>query len=219
MRVLCLHGMGSNCRKAALRYELGDDYSYDFVDGPVLWEKDRDLDQYVMGDENTYAICDPTKPDSCIQAIENLEQYILTEGPYDGVMGFSQGANIALSWMIKKQRENKRNKTQPLPFKFGIFFSNPWGVYDANALADGQLVYLDPAAFEGLIDLPTAHIWGTGDKDRAMAQMISNACVAEKRSVFIHDQGHEIPLKKDAVISMAKVINRAMAQAQFVELP
>jgi hypothetical protein len=176
-----------------------------------------DLDQFVMGEEQTYAMCDPLLALSCIQAMENLERYIAAEGPYDGIMGFSQGANIALGWMIKKQREAKGSKPKQLPFKFGVFFSNPWGVYDANALADGQLVYLDHGTIEGLLDLPTAHIWGSADKGQALAQMISTACVVGKRSVFVHDRGHEIPRKTDTVISMAKTINRVMARALSVE--
>ncbi|KAJ5901469.1 hypothetical protein N7495_001997 [Penicillium taxi] len=209
--------MGSNSRQAALRYELGEDHSYDFVNGPIPWEMDRELDQFVMGEEQTYAMCDPLSALSCIQAMENLENYIVAEGPYDGIMGFSQGANLSLSWMIKKQQEAKNGKEKQLPFKFGVFFSNPWGVYNAKALADGQLVYLDNRTIEGLLDLPTAHIWGLADKDQALAQMISTTCVESKRSIFVHDRGHEIPPKIDTVISMAKIINRAIMQAQSME--
>ncbi|KAJ6127371.1 hypothetical protein N7523_002983 [Penicillium sp. IBT 18751x] len=214
--------MGSNARifkqqTAALRYELGEGHSYDFVNGSVPWEMDHDLDELAMGEEQTYAICDPNSASSCIGAMKSIERYIETEGPYDGVMAFSQGASIILGWMINKQREAKRVSSQQCPFKVGIFFSNPWRVYDGNALANDQLVFLNPEDFEGLLDLPTAHIWGSADKDCALAQAISTSCVAEKRSVFIHERGHEIPAKSDTVILMARVINRAMAQAEPVE--
>ncbi|KAJ5302766.1 hypothetical protein N7476_009565 [Penicillium atrosanguineum] len=218
MRFLCLHGMGSNARifkqqTAALRYELGEGHSYDFVDGPVPWEIDHDLDQLAMGEEQTYAICDPNSASSCVAAMENIERYIATEGPYDGIMAFSQGASITLGWMIYKQREAKSGSLQHLPFKVGVFFSNPWRVYDGKALAEDRLAFMDPKDFEGLLDLPTAHIWGSADKDHAMAQAISTSCVADKRSVFVHERGHEIPAKSDTVILMARAINRAIAQA------
>ncbi|KAJ5661741.1 uncharacterized protein N7477_009357 [Penicillium maclennaniae] len=214
--------MGSNARifkqqTAALRYELGEGHSYDFVNGPVPWEMDHDLDELAMGEEQTYAICDPKSASSCIGAMKNIERYIETEGPYDGVMAFSQGASIILGWMINKQREAKWVSSQQCPFKVGIFFSNPWRVYDGNALANDQLVFLNPEDFEGLLDLPTAHIWGSADKACALAQAISTSCVADKRSVFIHERGHEIPAKSDTVILMARVINRAIAQAEPVE--
>lgn len=176
-----------------------------------------DLDELAMGEEETYAICDPKSASSCVKAMEDFERYIATEGPYDGIMAFSQGTSITLGWMIHKQREAQGGSTHQIPFKVGVFFSNPWGVYDGNALAEDRLDFLDPKDFEGLLDLPTAHIWGSADKDHAMAQAISTSCVADKRSVFVHERGHEIPAKSDTVILMARAINRAMAQAVPVE--
>ncbi|PYH81786.1 hypothetical protein BO82DRAFT_402011 [Aspergillus uvarum CBS 121591] len=217
MRFLCLHGQGSNARifqqqTAALRYELGDDHSYDFVNGAVPWKTDRDLDQLAMGEEQTFAHCDPEEPESCLQALENLEQYIAAEGPYDGIMGFSQGTNVALSWLLKLQQE-----ARTLPFKFGVFFSNPWALYDYQELLGGRIVPLRHDAYVGLLDLPTTHIWGSADKDAKASEAITAACVEAKRSVWIHDKGHEIPVNTDTVIAMAKMINRALVRASTAE--
>ncbi|PYI32693.1 hypothetical protein BP00DRAFT_435104 [Aspergillus indologenus CBS 114.80] len=212
MRFLCLHGQGSNARVTALRYELGDDHSYDFVNGAVPWKTDRDLDQFAMGEEQTFAHCDPEEPESCLQALENLEQYIAAEGPYDGIMGFSQGTNVALSWLLKLQQE-----ARPLPFKFGVFFSNPWAVYDYQELLGGHIVPWQHDAYVGLLDLPTTHIWGSADKDAKASEAITAACVEAKRSVWIHDKGHEIPVNTDTVIAMAKMINRALVRASTAE--
>ncbi|KAJ5628129.1 hypothetical protein N7490_010357 [Penicillium lividum] len=201
MRFLCLHGKGTNARifkqqTAALRYELGEGHSYDFVDGPHVWEMDPDLDEFVMGEEKTFAICDPASPSSCLEAMENIERYIAAEGPFDGIMTFSQGTSIALGWLIKRQLEAKGGEPWPLPFKIAYMYS---------------------PTFEGLLDFPTAHIWGSADKDQAMAEMLSNACVADKRSVFVHTRGHEIPADINTVISMAKTINRAIVRAESME--
>ncbi|RAH70042.1 uncharacterized protein BO66DRAFT_94168 [Aspergillus aculeatinus CBS 121060] len=217
MRFLCLHGQGSNARifqqqTAALRYELGDDHSYDFVNGAVAWETDRDLDQFVMGEEQTFAHCDPDGPESCLQALEHLERYIAAEGPYDGIMGFSQGANVALSWLLKLQRE-----ARPLPFRFGVFFSNPWAVYDYQELVGGRIVPLQRDACAGMLDLPTAHIWGSADKNAPASEAITAACVEGKRSVWVHNKGHEIPVNTDAVIAMGKTITRALVRASTTQ--
>jgi len=42
------------------------------------------------------------------------------EGPFDGIFGFSQGASMALAYLIEQQQASK-----PLPVKFGIFASPP----------------------------------------------------------------------------------------------
>ncbi|KAJ5758193.1 uncharacterized protein N7511_006887 [Penicillium nucicola] len=171
-----------------------------------------------MGEEETFAICDPQSASSCIEAMENIERYITAEGPFDGIMGFSQGTSIALGWLIQRRREASGKEPQPLPFKVGVFFSNPWGVYDGAALADGRLEYLDRSAFENLLDFPTAHIWGSADRDHEMAELVSASCVSEKRSTFVHSRGHEIPADTHTVIAMAKAINRAMVRAGLESL-
>ncbi|KAJ5950217.1 uncharacterized protein N7479_008630 [Penicillium vulpinum] len=234
MRFLCLHGRGTNSeifkrQTDALRHELGDSHSYDFVDGTfpsalnegllVFKPSDQqiltrlDLRELLPPDDETFAYCNPSSPQSCIKAFNDLEHYVQAEGPYDGVMGFSLGATFAMSWMFKKLREQKDEKPVQLPFKVGIFFSAP-GLLQYHDLLAGQLFGSKFNPADGLLDIPTAHIWGCHDRDKEKAEAASQACDEAVRSVFVHDKGHEIPISSDNVISMAKVINRAITRAQ-----
>ncbi|KAL2810108.1 serine hydrolase FSH [Aspergillus granulosus] len=212
MRFLCLHGIGSNSRilqqqTAALRYELGNQHSYDFVEGTIPWDPDPVLKDDMLGDENTFTYLDPTSVESCLQAAQLFEQYVAAEGPYDGVIGFSLGANVALSWMIKCQRSG-----EPLPFKVGIFFSCAFPLRDVDALQQGRLASLVNVPGEYL-DLPTAHIWGASDVGQEYAQYAYQACEASKRSVYVHSEGHEISAAPNDLITMVKAVNRAIGQA------
>ncbi|CAI7624835.1 unnamed protein product [Penicillium glandicola] len=218
MHFLCLHGRGTNSeifkrQTAALRHELGDSHTYDFVDGTFPSALNEDLRELLPPDDETFAYCNPLSPQSCAKAFDDLERYVQTEGPYDGVMGFSLGATFVMSWMFKKLREQKDNKPVQLPFKVGIFFSAP-GLLQYHDLLAKQLFAskFDPA--DGLLDLPTAHIWGCHDRDKEKAEAASQAFNEGVRSVFVHDKGHEIPISSDSVIMMAKVINRAITRAQ-----
>ncbi|KAL4937318.1 hypothetical protein BDV06DRAFT_203195 [Aspergillus oleicola] len=206
-----LHGIGANSRilqqqTAALRYELGNRHTYDFVEGTVPWEPDPKLKTSMLGDEKTFSYCDPASAQSCLAVISLLEGYVATEGPYDGVIGFSLGANIALSWMLQRQRDGKH-----LPFKVGIFFSNAFPLYDMEALQQGRMEYAREVA--GRLDLPTAHIWGARDAGLEHALVSSRACQEAGRSVYVHGKGHEISTASDDLISMVKVVNRAIGQA------
>ncbi|BCS18427.1 uncharacterized protein APUU_11255S [Aspergillus puulaauensis] len=220
MRFLCLHGIGSNSRilqqqTAAIRYELGNRHSYDFVEGTLPWTPDPTLKANMLGDEKTFSYCDPADAESCLQTIDLLEKYVAAEGPYDGVIGFSLGANIAISWMIERQRQHQHQPTQNgttagLPFKVGIFFSNAFPLYDMDALQEGRIDHSSTVP-DGSLDLPTAHIWGVRDGGYEHAQIASRACKAEKRSVYVHGRAHEISSAPDDLIGMVKVVNRALA--------
>ena len=217
--------------KAAIRYELGDSHSYDFVDGTLPWEMDKGLSfkiesihieanttiemkQFMLPEEPTFAYCTPTVPETCMKAIKDLDKYLETEEPYDGVIGFSLGATFILSWMVKKVQEKKKGQSAELPFKVGIFFSNAGRLLEYNDTIEESVTPLDLAEIDGIIDIPTAHIWGSRDPDRLNAQLASQACDEDTRSVFVHERGHEVPMSPENVISAAKVINRAITRAQ-----
>ncbi|CAI7635151.1 unnamed protein product [Penicillium viridicatum] len=218
MHFLCLHGRGTNSeifkrQTAALRHELGDGHSYDFVDGTFPSALNEDLRELLPPDDETFAYCNPLSPQSCAKAFDDLEGYVQAEGPYDGVMGFSLGATFVMSWMFKKLREQKDKKPVQLPFKVGIFFSAP-GLLQYHDLLAEELFGSKFNPADGLLDLPTAHIWGCHDRDKEKAEAASQACNELVRSVFVHDKGHEIPISSDNVISMVKAINRAITRAQ-----
>ncbi|KAL4778559.1 serine hydrolase FSH [Aspergillus varians] len=213
MRFLCLHGIGSNSRilqqqTAAIRYELGNRHTYDFVEGTLPWEPDPTLRANMLGDEKTFSYCDPEDADSCLQVIELLERYVAAEAPYDGVIGFSLGANIAVSWMIQRQGQGQGD----LPFKVGIFFSNTFPLYDMEALQKGRVDYNSDQVADGYLDLSTAHIWGARDSGQEHAQIASRVCKEGKRSVYVHSGAHEITASPHDLINMVKVINRAIGQ-------
>lgn len=72
-------------------------------------------------------------PQSMLAAIEHLEDIIDEDGPFDGVLGFSQGAAIALSYLHLRESLN-----EPPAFKFGLCFSS---VIPCSADADfGQRI-------------------------------------------------------------------------------
>lgn len=53
------------------------------------------------------------------EAIEHLEVTIEELGPFDGVLGFSQGAALALSFLHLRQ-----SRGEPAPFRFALCFSS-----------------------------------------------------------------------------------------------
>ena len=124
---------------------------------------------------------------SCRAALDQLGAYIAAEGPFDGLLAFSQGATIAATYLAHVQRSGK-----PSPFKCAVFFS-AGGVFDVNLLAEGEVKLLTPDRVGEVIGIPTAHIWGLHDNTPIHPAAVEAVCVAEKRQVFSHEGGHEIP--------------------------
>lgn len=155
--------------------------------------------------------------DSCLKALDLLDDYIKAEGPFDGVIAFSQGAIIAASYLCRwrklQQGTNGKGSSTPPPFKCAIFFSAT-AAYSWNSLKDGNLRALSRAEDGELIQIPTAHIWGRDD-DTIDANSVSGLCATDTAETFVHEGGHEIPgvRMNTAVKSSVRVMRRVIAMA------
>jgi predicted esterase len=136
------------------------------------------------------------------------------EGPFDGVIGYSQGASLAAMYLIQ---QSQKNPTAPLPFKCAIFFSG--GVpLDPRALDQQKLELLDQESVGPLLFLPTANIWGRNDFVwPGSSERLFGLCDPAQRNVFLHDEGHDIPggRAKDAVLGSVRVIRRTIDKAML----
>lgn len=55
-------------------------------------------------------------------AIQYLLQVVKKHGPFDAIIGYSEGATVAATMLLYQQRRQKLWGTEPL-FKYGIFFA------------------------------------------------------------------------------------------------
>ncbi|KAL2366814.1 hypothetical protein RJZ56_000145 [Blastomyces dermatitidis] len=65
-----------------------------------------EITSLVTSKEDTFAHYNPNSPEIILKALDNLGKYIEDEGPFDGVIGFSQGAMLATSYGIHKYQED-----------------------------------------------------------------------------------------------------------------
>ncbi|KAH8819281.1 EF-hand calcium-binding domain protein [Xylogone sp. PMI_703] len=134
MRFLCLHGRGTNShifesQLAALRDRISPKHTFDFIDAtldcaPTPGVSDFYAPPYLCW----YTRFDPLHIQ---QAHDHLWSVIDEDGPYDGVIGFSEGAALAASLLLRHEqmqndpfitgfKEGYRRKT---PFRVAIFFN------------------------------------------------------------------------------------------------
>nr|XP_036581026.1 EF-hand calcium-binding domain protein [Colletotrichum truncatum]KAF6789199.1 EF-hand calcium-binding domain protein [Colletotrichum truncatum] len=145
--------------------------------------------------------------------LEGLIDAVESLGPFDGIMGFSEGGIVGATLLLEDARRPFAN------FKCGIFFSAAPPL-DPDALRDGIIGCLDPTAdAAALSHVPTAHIyshvkdttgsgianvqsplhglwveagWGTPEQ---LHGSLSRIC--GKSEVFVHDHGHRVPGSTD----------------------
>lgn len=164
-------------------------------------------------DATYFAYYDPSSIPSYIRAVEQLNDYVSIEGPFDGVMAFSQGAGLAAMYLIHKSLQEP---TQDSPFKVAIFISSIAAVYDpVTWFKDSKVRRLDPAVDGQPISIPTAHIWGMHDALQSECREVSELSDKASRAVFIHDGGHEVPSSSSqrAIAGAVQAIRRAVTIA------
>ncbi|KAA8646573.1 uncharacterized protein ATNIH1004_008006 [Aspergillus tanneri] len=217
MRVLCLHGGGINSRifktqTAEIRYELGDDITYDFVEGTIPSEMYPGVEIIAAASEQTFAYVDDKDPSTWLSIHQSLSQHLQTDGPYDGVIAFSQAATLILSYIIHITKERNSGKPVHVPFRFAVFFSIVLPPVDYTTLQEKRVVEMEADAARDLVDIPTAHIWGVKDPGAKGAEEASRFCSPNTRWVYVHGGGHEIPGSgtKKAVVRTTHMIRRAI---------
>jgi hypothetical protein len=146
---------------------------------------------------------------SVSEAIDELSEYVASDGPFDGVMAFSQGCSLASMLLLRGEF--------PAPFSFAIFICAGLPLVESS-LDVGILRHYDAAVDgEALIQVPTAHIIGGKDEYLAASNALIAICCKDMRVVFDHGGGHEVPLKPKGVVEeMAKAIQKVVAKATFI---
>ncbi|KAI0378119.1 serine hydrolase FSH [Hypomontagnella monticulosa] len=223
MRFLCLHGTGTNSRifetqTAALRYELGDHHKYEFVEGTHPTDIAPELrENFSMVDE-FFAYADFEDPDSCAAALGQLDSYIAAEGPFDGVIAFSQGAALAVAYLAQKWMQNSSSERLSPTFKCAVLFSSR-NAYEPTL----QLLAATPSPVASpesdIIQIPTAHIWGRNDLETDMTDVM-RLCTSDGRETYVHDGGHEVPGARmtAAVRASVQMIRRVVSSALYKQM-
>ncbi|MCJ1327436.1 hypothetical protein MMC10_004105 [Thelotrema lepadinum] len=218
IRVLCLHGHGSNARilkaqMAALRHELGHQFEWVYVEGTVPVPMADDLKPYYPEDEQTFAYCDLGDQQSVQHAFDLLEVFINEHGPFPLIGAQSGSASLAGSLFLKKARAGGDGK----PITQGAVFFSPIMPVEYHTFPGSKLDFTEaPNEDAGLISIPTLNVWGSNDSIHAThAMSMSKLCRSELHLDVIHANGSAIPGAGDeeALINTVHAIRRTADRA------
>lgn len=154
----------------------------------------------VSPNQNFYGYYNPGELSTLSLSLDQLDEYISAEGPFDAVMGFSSGAVLAAMYMIVKQRRNGVP-----PFRCAILLS--------SASSTAEKKYLEVDESKDMICIPTAHIWGSEDEVAPTGGAdLSQLCDPAKRHELIHNARHEIPRNRFET-EIAQAVRRVVYEA------
>jgi len=222
MRFLCLHGMGTNSRifeaqTAAIRYLLGSEHTFEFIDGAVPTSMAPMIEPFVSSSDESLQYVDVSSRESCQKGLQDLDAYVTEEGPFDGVMAFSQGAGLAASLIVHRAQQDVDQARLHPAFDCAIFFSGGIPENPRTLLSEEPRSWLQFEEYGELIEIPTVHIWGRNDRIYPnFGPVLSRLCKGAEREELVHDGGHEIPGAKDmdTVEAAAKLINRTLERTK-----
>lgn len=197
----------------------------DYIDGPVVLEK-KDL-PFEMDDEKweiTASVgvnrawfyhTDVSRELDLARAIETVTEHIRKNGPYDGIVGFSQGAALAA---IITNRITELLPTHP-QFKVSLIISG-YSFTEPDPAHDGVLRVTEKfeSSFKPLKERSTKMLFVYGASDVAVpsarSKFLYNLYTSGQElddcKVFEHPGGHMVPNKKDIIRPIVEEINNAL---------
>lgn len=153
------------------------------------WDKtggERDIDIEALTVPLAEYLKNPPEPWSVGIALEYLHNIMEDEGPFEGVIGISEGASVAATLLIEDIQACKARQTRS-HFRCGIFYIGAPAWWP-----DGTRAWLAEEHGQ-MIDLPTCHIIGANDVFRIGGEELLKICDLDKALVISDPGGHRIP--------------------------
>jgi hypothetical protein len=180
--------------------------------------------------------CAPSPPlATLLEAHEYVEEVLQPEcegglGPFDGIIGFSQGAALAASYLLYN------NGLWGIRFAVFICGTRPWDISGKRRLECSDVIKghewlancSDAPSLEherepvspdweaaGLrrIGLPTAHIHGKHDEWLEDSRHVFAMCEPRSATVWEHASGHTIPVDRKNTAIIADVVRAVIRRA------
>ena len=194
------------------KLEREHNFSLHFLDGPLETGPDPSVEGVEGLDGPFYrwfTWSEPPAEDdfaSVDDVVELMDEVVAEDGPFDGVLGFSQGASLA-AHLVARQASlhlGAAGETPSEHFRFAILFSCA-GLQGRAASEDKEKILV-----------PSLHVCGKRDQDwlHKSLSVVSTRCEPGSAAVIMHEGGHDIPREGEMVDRICreveKVLHRAM---------
>ncbi|EAW08825.1 uncharacterized protein ACLA_097660 [Aspergillus clavatus NRRL 1] len=205
MRFLCLHGAGTSAEASTggIIQELeSKGHKFVFVDGRVNSKPEPEIEGILDGPFYSHYPRDVYPGEDLARAFEYTLNIMEKQGPFDGVMGFSQGAALTCALLAHHAKTN----STPL-FKVAVFIcaAKPF-----ESSGNKELV-----AEEGQypVSIPTTHIVGKQDPYYSSSMHLYGLCDPSTAVFYDHGSKHHIPFDQKNTSAMTAAIEQSIERA------
>ncbi|KAL8831918.1 MAG: hypothetical protein Q9191_000597 [Dirinaria sp. TL-2023a] len=138
------------------------------------------------------------------RACESVEKFVepQEEGPFDGILGFSEGASVAATLLFRQAMQKGKS-----PFKFAIFLCG----LPPQQWQDKGVFLADETTAR--IAIPTAHIVASKDPTHRASLALYNICDRDSAGIFDHGKGHIVPWDLRTTQGIAKEIRQVIQRS------
>ena len=144
-------------------------------------------------------------------AMTQLRNTMNESGPFQGVIGYSEGAAMAATLLVEELQEADRTGV-PSTLKCGIFMA---GAPAFRPAVGGWYLWDEVGE---VINVPTCHVIGVSDPYIHCALALHDTCDSEKAIIFDHGWGHTIPRDAEMVQELAITIREMIADANVLDM-
>ncbi|KAF5862323.1 hypothetical protein ETB97_011847 [Aspergillus alliaceus] len=216
LRFLCLHGGGTNAdifraQIGTLMSQLTEDQVVEtyFSEGTVDSPPGPGIEGFFEGPYFLWYNWPPrvgSEVDSIsiTDAYHALYEVVEDEGPFDGVLGFSQGGSLAHAFQVQHLIHHPLK--EPL-FRCAIYLNSPMPLFVDD---DGSVVY-DMSVVGSPLKVPSLHVVSERDPNYEHCTRLCDCYDPAYASVIRHAYGHAIPKDTRTVTVVGKEI-RELAQ-------
>lgn len=174
-----------------LRDMLGGDIKYDFLQGAHPWPAASGVVEIFDRHQVYYSYLDGT-PQSTINAVNDLFEYASEFGTFDAVIGFSLGAALAATLLLRQPEQMKG----PMHFKIAIFISGTLPG-DWKLMKKDSMALVQASSVKHQIQIPTIHIWNPEDHEYpGQSDELLQMCARANRGKLRHSTRHGVPDKR-----------------------
>ncbi|KAI4157693.1 MAG: hypothetical protein LQ342_008098 [Letrouitia transgressa] len=240
-RILCLHGGGTNARIFRLQCRillkhLESTFRLCFAEAPFPSQAGSDVIavykeygpfrrwlRFLPEHPNIEASCVIEKIEGSLDAAKKQDDAKGATGEWVGMLGFSQGAKLCASIMLRQQIRTQTLGWQRrgTDYRFAILLAGRGplvrlepDLIDSPALADaselGSQTLLDGKALrknDHVLQLPTIHVHGLRDPGLDLHRsMLEGYCDRENSKLFEWDGDHRVPIKTKDVAPLVSWI-------------
>ena len=137
--------------------------------------------------------------DAVALTLDYIGNVIKEEGPFQGVIGASEGASAAATVLMNELQTSSDNGHRTA-MRCGIFF-----VAVPAYRADGTGWILSDETGQR-ITAPTCHVYSEKDPLVLASKALWNTCEPSSRTLVLHEKGHTIPHEKDLMAEVANFV-------------